>query len=85
MILDNMAKYKISFDREACIGALACLAVADKFYKESDDGKVDLNDATYNEDTGKWELIIDEDDFDINQEAAEVCPVIAIKVEKIEE
>ena len=28
-----MAKYKISFDRELCIGVLACAGVAEKFYK----------------------------------------------------
>ncbi len=80
-----MAKYKVIFDRELCIGALACLAVNDKFWKESDDGKVDLKGATLNKVTGKWELIIDEKDFNINVEAAEVCPVIAIRVEKIED
>jgi len=80
-----MVKYKVIFDRELCIGALACLAVNDKFWKESSDGKVDLKDATLNKETGKWELIVDEKDLKINQEAADVCPVIAIVVQKIED
>ena len=80
-----MAKYKIEFDRELCIGALACNAVAPAFWPRSDDGKVDLTGAIYNEETKKWELIIDEKDYDISQESAEVCPVLAIKIIKIEE
>ena len=80
-----MAKYKIEFDRELCIGALACTAVAENFWPTSDDGKVDLTGATYNEQTKKWELIIDEKDYEINKDAAEVCPVDAIVVTKIEE
>ena len=80
-----MVKYKVIFDREVCIGALACLAVADKFWKESDDGKVDLIGGKLNEATGKWELIIDEEDLPVNQEGADVCPVIAIIIVKDEE
>ena len=80
-----MVKYKIEFDRETCIGALACTAVAEKFWQKSKDGKVDLAGATFNEETKKWELIIDEEDFEVNKEAEEVCPVAAIKVIKIED
>jgi len=80
-----MAKYKIEFDRELCIGALACTAVAEKFWPRADDDKVDLTGATYNEETKKWELIIDEEDYAVNKEAEEVCPVVAIKVIKIED
>ena len=80
-----MAKYKIEFDRELCIGALACTAVAEKFWPRAEDGKVDLSNATFNEQTKKWELIIKENDFEINKEAADVCPVDAIVIKKIEE
>ena len=80
-----MAKYKIEFDRELCIGAVACTAVAPDFWPTSDDGKVDLVNATYNEETKKWELIIEEKDFEVNKESAEVCPVEAIKITKIDE
>jgi len=80
-----MTKYKIEFDREICIGALACTAVAEQFWPTSEDGKVDLTGATYNEQTKKWELIIDEKDYEINKDAAEVCPVDAIVITKIEE
>ena len=43
-----MVKYKIEFDREICIGALACNAVAESFWPKSEDGKVDLTNSTYN-------------------------------------
>ena len=80
-----MAKYKIEFDREACIGALSCYSAAPKFWPRSDDGKVDLKGAIYNKDTKKWELIITSKDIDINKEAEESCPVFVIKITKIED
>ncbi len=80
-----MPKYKIEFDREVCIGALACTAVAEHFWPRSEDGKVDLTGAIYNEQTKKWELIIDDKDFQINHDAADSCPVEAIKIIKLEE
>ena len=80
-----MAKYKIEFDREVCIGALACTAVAEHLWPRSDDGKVDLTGAIYNEQTKKWELIIDEKDYQISKDSADVCPVEAIKIIKLEE
>ena len=80
-----MPRYKIEFDRELCIGALACTAVAPDFWPTAEDGKVDLTGAKYNEETKKWELIIEEKDFDINNEAAEVCPVEAIKIIKLDD
>ena len=78
-----MAQYKIIFDKETCIGVLACVAAASKFWIP-EEKKVDLKNATYNEKTKKYELIIDEKDFAVNKEAADVCPVEAIKIEKIE-
>ena len=80
-----MAKYKIEFDREVCIGALACNAVAEHLWLRSSDGKVDLAGANYNGQTKKWELIIDEKDYAINKDSADVCPVEAIKVIKLED
>ena len=78
-----MRKYKIIFDREACIGAIACFSVNPKFWELSSDGKVDLKGSKKNKD-GKWELIIGEKDFQINKDAVEVCPVLAIVIEKID-
>tara|TARA_Y100000034_G_C6870783_1_gene397536 strand:- start:1260 stop:1496 length:237 start_codon:yes stop_codon:yes gene_type:complete len=78
-----MVKYKIIYDREACIGALGCLGVSEEMWELKDDGKVDLKGATFNEETQKWELIVD--DLDIAKASEDSCPVQAIKVEEIED
>jgi ferredoxin len=75
-------RYRIIYDREACIGALACNAVAPDIYKLAMDGKVDLVDGTKRAD-GKWELIIDEKAQGLNKEAIDSCPVYAITIEEI--
>ena len=72
-----MATFKIIYDREGCIGAGVCAAVADKFWKMVDDGKADLVGGVKNAE-GKWELEIDEKDLDINKQAAEGCPALVI-------
>ena len=82
---NTVAKYKIEFDREACIGAAACVVSAPDFWKIVDDGKANLlQGATFNEQTKKWELVIEEKDYHPNLEAEQGCPVMAIKVTKIE-
>ena len=62
-----MAKYKITVDTEACIGCGACAATCDNF--EIRDGKAHAK---------KSDVI----DIGCNQEAADICPVSAIKVKK---
>jgi len=52
-----MTKYKIEFDREICIGALACNAVAENIWPRAEDGKVDLAGGKYNDKTKNCELI----------------------------
>jgi ferredoxin len=83
-----MAKYKIIFDREACIGALACSAIAPELWLLASDGKVDLADAIFNAETKKWELLTEINDEESVQRAidsAEHCPVNVIIIEKIEQ
>jgi len=80
-----MAKYKIIFDRDICIGALACSAVSPELWEIADDGKVDLKGAKFNKETKKWELIISESQLQEQTDAAHVCPVEAIKIIKIED
>ena len=77
-------QYKIIFDRETCIGALACNAVVPDVWTLADDGKVDLKGGTKRED-GKFELVIDESQLGKNKEAADSCPVYAIVIEEIQE
>ena len=72
-----MAKIKILYDREGCIGAGVCAAIADKVWVMNDDGKADLIGGKQDED-GKWILEIDEADLDVNKQAAEGCPALVI-------
>jgi ferredoxin len=78
-----MKKYKIEFDREACIGALACSAAAQDEWLPSKDGKVDLKDSVFNEKTKRWELIVEESKLERHKEAAELCPVKVIVVTEL--
>ena len=80
-----MAKFRIIYDREACIGAAACAAAAPKFWVMNADGKADLISSTYDTETKRFELIIEEANYLENKDAADVCPVEAIKIIKLEE
>ncbi len=62
-------KYKIIFDRENCIGAYACLAIAPDTWQEGDDGKAVL-----------VREVFDEEDLQRQVEAAKACPVNVIKI-----
>jgi len=65
-----MAKYKLVQDREECIGCGGCSAICDN-WELKDDGKASPK---------KKEV----DELGCNQEAADVCPVQCIKIEKID-
>ncbi|MBI1973229.1 ferredoxin [Candidatus Micrarchaeota archaeon] len=84
-----MAKYRVTFDKELCVGAGYC-ASADpqdwhvNLYKDGGDGKAELAGATLNPQTGLYELIVDEAGAERSKKAEAVCPVLAIKVEKVE-
>jgi len=80
-----MAKYKIVFDKEKCIGAMNCVAVHDKSWVHDGESKVNLVGSKLNEKTNKFELIIEEKDFELNKQAADECPVDAIEIERIED
>ena len=68
-----MAKYKVKVDQESCIGCGACCANFE-FFEFNDDGVSTVK--------GKTEDVVEGEDI---EEAANVCPVDAIKVEKVEE
>ncbi len=68
-----MAKYRIIFDRDACIGAYACVAVAPDTWKEGDDGKAVL-----------VKDVFDEEELEKQLDAARACPVNAIKIINLE-
>ena len=76
-----MAKIKIIYDREGCIGAGVCAALAPDEWVMNDDGKADLKGAKKNGE-GKFEMEIDEAALERNIQAAEGCPVIVIHLQK---
>ncbi len=73
-----MAKYKVVFIRNECIGALACVAVHGARWIPSPDGKVDLKGS--NDEQGNPVLWIDEKELPKMKEAAESCPVTVIHI-----
>ena len=82
-----MPKYKLIYDREACIGVAACEAVSTLLWKmNEDENKADLLEAKKNEETGKWERIIEtEEEIYDAKESVAVCPVEIIQIEEIKE
>ena len=69
---------KIIHEREKCIGCGACVATCPNFWEMADDGKSKLlgsqiKGVNYELEVGKLEC---------NQEAADVCPVQCIRIEK---
>ncbi len=80
-----MVKYKIIFNKDVCIGALACMSISPEFFEPDDGTKVNLIKGKFNEETNCYEIIIDEKDFLLNKYAEENCPVKAIKIIKIED
>lgn len=75
-----MAKFKIVYDRDACIGAAACAALDPTRFDMNADGKADLLKGKESK-PGLWVLEVDE--LGDAQEAADACPVDAIKIEEI--
>ena len=73
-----MAKYKIEFDRNKCIGAGFCTKIDPNLWRMEADGKSML---TSSEHTGdKFVAIIDENELKTAKESALVCPSYAINV-----
>ncbi len=70
-----MAKYKIIFDRKACIGSGACTSVCPENWE-----LVEKN-GEFKAKPKKIE--ISEEEYVSNSEAAAICPVECIQIEKI--
>lgn len=73
-------KYRIVHDRPGCIGCSACVSVNEKYWEMKDDGKSSIKHSNMKHD-GDCEVLDDDEDFDKNKEAAEVCPVNVIHIE----
>lgn len=81
-----MAKYVIEYDRNACIGAGVCAAVAPDHWVMAKDGKANLVDPS-KKDVDQTDpannlatLEIDEKDLEVNKQAAEGCPAVVIHI-----
>lgn len=70
---------KITHNREICIGCGSCVAVCPKYWKMEDDGKSMLSGAK-DLSSEKYELEVSK--AECNQEAADICPVQCIGIEK---
>ncbi len=69
-----MARYKITFNKKACIGCGACTSVCPENWELVE------NDGVFKAKPKRIE--ISEDQLMSNQEAENVCPVEAMKIEK---
>ena len=79
-----MAKFLIEYDRNACIGAGVCAALAPDHWVMNKDGKADLVNGVLNEKTKWFEREIDEKEFEQNKMAADGCPAIVIHIKNQE-
>jgi ferredoxin len=73
--------YKITHIKKNCIGCGACVAIAPEFWEMDENGLSHLKGSSTDE-NGNDVREIDDNDAEINQEAADACPVQIIKVEK---
>lgn len=64
-----MAKYRIEYDRDACIGAGSCIDACSKNWQMGDDNKANVAKTD-----------IEADELECNKAAAEACPVSAIHI-----
>ena len=76
-------KYRVVYDRSACIGAAACVAVQpEKWEINSEDGKADLIGSNKILEDGKttWVVEFSDEEFEKFMESAQVCPVNVIHI-----
>jgi len=74
---------KVIFDRENCIGCGSCTVVCSDFWEIGKDGKAILRNSKLNPKTVKYEVSFEwSDEGGCNKDAADVCPVKAITVER---
>jgi ferredoxin len=73
-------KYKIVYYRDICIGAAGCVAVAPDVWELDNERKAVLKGGSQTSDPDVFEKEIDEEELQINLEAAQACPVNAIHI-----
>lgn len=82
-----MAKYRVIVDRETCIACGAAPAACPEVFEMGfDNGKNRVVDKYSVETSDKISIgIIPEELYECAKAAVDICPVAAIKIEKIEE
>jgi len=71
---------KIIHERSKCIGCGVCVALCPKYWEMAEDGKSRVLGSKISPKTGNSELEIKK--IDCNQEAADSCPVLCIRIIK---
>ena len=77
-----MVEIRIVHDKPTCIGCAACTAVAPEFWQMVADKSHVIGSHPLPSNTEWEELKIEEKDHSKNREAADVCPVNCIHLEK---
>ena len=72
-------RYKVVYERELCIGAVACVMDDPKYWVMDDDGKANLIGGK-EVSPGIFEIELSEEDFPKTLEAAKDCPVLCIHI-----
>lgn len=75
-----MTKYLVQYERKGCIGAAICAAVNAEDWVMNSDGKADLVEGKFNEQTQMWEREIDETQLETMKAAAGGCPALVIHI-----
>ncbi len=75
--------YKLIYDKNSCIGAGECEAIAKNFWKVNNEGFAELKGSTLNKKTGMYELEISDDDVETQKIVVGSCPISCIRLEKI--
>lgn len=74
-------KYRIKIDKDKCIADGLCYSVDTDHFIEDEEGKPDAAEGSMEGEISIGEY--DDDGFEDAQDAADVCPVAAIEVEKL--
>ena len=74
------AKYKIIYDRDACIGAASCIAIHPDRWQLDPENKAILVGGKKTDKTSVFEREIDDITFQSDLDAAKSCPVNCIHI-----
>jgi len=78
-ITSGEKRYKVIYERDLCIGAVACVMASTKYWELDDEGKAILIGGKEVSE-GIFETEIPEEDYEEMFEAAKGCPVVCIHI-----